>query len=42
MATLWKLIPKETKNSVKVRKLLKINLKSTELFEDEGQFDREK
>ncbi len=37
-----KIIPKETKTSVKVQKLLKINSKSTELFGDEGQFDREK
>lgn len=37
-----KVIPKETKNSVKVQKLLKINLQRAELFEDEAQFDREK
>lgn len=36
------IIPRETKNSVKVQKLLKINLQSAELFGDEGQFDREK
>lgn len=37
-----KIIPKETKNSVKAQKLLRINLQNPELFEDEGQFDREK
>jgi len=35
-------IPKETKNSVKVQKLLKINLQRPELFGEEGQFSREK
>jgi hypothetical protein len=35
-------IPKETKNSVKVQKLLKINLQSPKLFGEEGQFSREK
>jgi hypothetical protein len=35
-------IPKETKNSVKVRNLLRINLKSAELFGEEGQFGKEK
>ena len=37
-----KVIPKETKNSVKVQKLLKTNLQSAELFGDEGEFGREK
>lgn len=37
-----RIIPKETKNSVKVQKLLKINLPRAELFEDESQFGREK
>jgi hypothetical protein len=37
-----KIIPKETKNSVKVQKLLKLNLQSPELFEDGSQFAREK
>lgn len=35
-------IPKETKSSVKVRNLLRINLQSAELFGDEGQFAKEK
>ncbi|HEY3026218.1 MAG TPA: hypothetical protein VGJ55_08725 [Pyrinomonadaceae bacterium] len=37
-----KLIPKETNSSVRVQKLLKINLQSAELFDDEAQFDRDK
>jgi hypothetical protein len=37
-----KTIPKETNNSVKVQKLLRMNLQSAELFEDESQFNREK
>lgn len=36
------IIPKETKNSLRVQKLLKSNLQSAELFEDEAQFAREK
>lgn len=36
------LIPKETRNSVKVQQLLKNNLQNAKLFGDEGQFDREK
>jgi hypothetical protein len=36
------IIPKETKTSVNVQRLLKINLQSAELFGDEGQFSREK
>jgi hypothetical protein len=36
------MIPKETKNSSKVQKLLKLNLQSAKLFGEEGQFDREK
>lgn len=35
-------IPRETRDSVKVQKLLKINLRSAKLFEDEGEFYREK
>ena len=35
-------IPRETKNSAQVQKLLKINLQSAKLFGDEGQFVREK
>lgn len=37
-----RVIPKETKNSVKVQQLLRMNLQSAELFEDEGEFGREK
>lgn len=36
------IIPKDTKNSLMVQKLLKINLQRAELFEDEGHFAREK
>ena len=35
-------IPKGTKNSFTVQKLLKINLQSANLFGDEGEFGREK
>jgi hypothetical protein len=35
-------IPKETTNSIKVQKLLKLNLQNAKLFEDEGEFSREK
>jgi hypothetical protein len=37
-----KVIPKETKGSVSVQKLLKKNLQNSELFGDEEQFGREK
>ena len=37
-----KVIPKETKDSVSVQKLLKKNLGNSEMFGDEGQFVREK
>ena len=37
-----KLIPKETNSSVRIQKLLKTNLQSAELFDDEAQFDRDK
>ena len=37
-----KIVPKETKDSVSVQKLLKKNLQNSELFGDEGQFAREK
>ncbi|MEP6820140.1 MAG: hypothetical protein ABJA18_11445 [bacterium] len=37
-----KVIPKETRDSVSVQKLLKKNLQNSELFGDEGQFVREK
>ncbi len=37
-----KVIPKETNDSVTVKKLLKKNLQNSELFGDEGQFTREK
>jgi hypothetical protein len=37
-----KVIPKETKDSVSVQKLLKKNLLNSELFGDEGQFARDK
>lgn len=37
-----KVIPKETKDSVRVQKLLKKNLQNSELFGDEGQFAKEK
>lgn len=37
-----KVIPKETKDSVSVQKLLKKNLQNAELFGDEGQFAKEK
>lgn len=36
------LIPRETKNSVEVQKILRTNLTSAQLFRDEGQFVREK
>jgi len=37
-----KVIPKETKDSVSVQKLLKKNLQNSNLFGDEAQFGREK
>ena len=37
-----KVIPKETKDSVSIQKLLKKNLQNSELFGDEGQFTKEK
>ena len=37
-----KVIPKETKDSESVQKLLKKNLENPELFGDETQFTREK
>jgi hypothetical protein len=37
-----KLIPKETNSSLKIQRLLKINLQRAELFDDEAQFDRDK
>lgn len=37
-----KVIPKETKDSVSVQKLLKKNLQNSQLFGDEGQYVREK
>ncbi|MGH9873842.1 MAG: hypothetical protein ACRD9S_15435 [Pyrinomonadaceae bacterium] len=37
-----KVIPKETKDSASVEKLLKKNLQNSELFGDEAQFTREK
>jgi hypothetical protein len=37
-----KVIPKETKDSISIQKLLKKNLKNAELFGDEGQFVKEK
>lgn len=37
-----RVIPKETKDSVSVQKLLKKNFQNAELFEDEGQFAKEK
>ena len=37
-----KIIPKDTKNSVSVQKLLKKNLQNSQLFGDEGQYVREK
>lgn len=36
------IIPKETKNSVKVQKLLRINSQRSDLFGDKAQFNREK
>jgi len=37
-----KVIPKETKNSASVQKLLKKNFQNSQLFGDEGQYVREK
>jgi len=37
-----KVIPKETKDSVSVQKLLRKNLPNSQLFGDEGQYVREK
>lgn len=37
-----KVIPKETKDSVSVQKLLKKNLQNSKLFGDEGQYVRDK
>jgi hypothetical protein len=37
-----KVIPKDTKDSASVQKLLEKNLQNPELLEDEGQFTKEK